>query len=382
MTFDSNRYTINDYNVSTGIPIRTVTVRINRDQFLQTVAGFGNAFTDAVTINLDAAPTLATNIFKSYFSNTVGNGFNILRIPIGGTDFGASAWAYNEFPLSDENLSNFTTLDDRDVVRNEYIAELLSVTENPNILFFGSAWTPPRWMKSNNAWSGISHLLPKYYQTWADYHVKYLELQAAAGINYWAITTGNEPSLATFPAGLVTKIPSVGWTGRTQGQWVAENLGPTLANSTVNSTKIFAGDDQRNLFPSWFESMYSAYPDAKNYVYAHAVHWYQNTLYSPSLLNRTHHAFPDHPIYGTEACTGAGFFDDHIPKLGDWSRGELYIQDIIQDFNHWVSAWVDWNMILDPSGGPTWINNNVDSPIIVNTTSMQLSPNQISSKLS
>lgn len=31
-------------------------------------------------------------------------------------------------------------------------------------------------------------------------------------------------------------------------------------------------------------------------------------------------------------------------------------------------AWVDWNMVLDTEGGPTYIENFNDSPVIVNAT--------------
>ena len=31
----------------------------------------------------------------------------------------------------------------------------------------------------------------------------------------------------------------------------------------------------------------------------------------------------------------------------------------------WVVGWVDWNLALDLEGGPTWVGNFVDSPIIV-----------------
>ena len=35
--------------------------------------------------------------------------------------------------------------------------------------------------------------------------------------------------------------------------------------------------------------------------------------------------------------------------------------------NNWVSGWLDWNIILNEEGGPNFLHNNVDSPIIVNT---------------
>lgn len=41
----------------------------------------------------------------------------------------------------------------------------------------------------------------------------------------------------------------------------------------------------------------------------------------------------------------------------------------IQDLNHYVTGWTDWNLVLDLEGGPNWVKNFVDSPIIVNKTS-------------
>lgn len=31
-----------------------------------------------------------------------------------------------------------------------------------------------------------------------------------------------------------------------------------------------------------------------------------------------------------------------------------------------MEGWTDWNIALDLSGGPTWVKNYVDSPILVN----------------
>lgn len=38
----------------------------------------------------------------------------------------------------------------------------------------------------------------------------------------------------------------------------------------------------------------------------------------------------------------------------------------LKDLNHYVAGWTDWNLALDPGGGPNWVKNFVDSPIIVN----------------
>ncbi len=41
----------------------------------------------------------------------------------------------------------------------------------------------------------------------------------------------------------------------------------------------------------------------------------------------------------------------------------------MQDLNHYTSGWTDWNLALNLEGGPNWVNNFVDAPIIVNKTS-------------
>lgn len=40
----------------------------------------------------------------------------------------------------------------------------------------------------------------------------------------------------------------------------------------------------------------------------------------------------------------------------------------LQNLNHWMSGWTDWNLCLDMGGGPNWVNNYVDAPILVNAT--------------
>ncbi len=73
-------------------------------------------------------------------------------------------------------------------------------------------------------------------------------------------------------------------------------------------------------------------------------------------------------MLNTEACTG---YLHELPyvkpvDLGSWYRAELYAHNIIEDLNHWLSGWVEWNLVLNEAGGPNWAGNMVDAPIIVN----------------
>lgn len=50
-------------------------------------------------------------------------GLNMMRVPIGGTDFDKGPWTYAEYPKFDSTLSNFTHL---------YPQDLQAVINNPN----------------------------------------------------------------------------------------------------------------------------------------------------------------------------------------------------------------------------------------------------------
>lgn len=137
-------------------------------------------------------------------------------------------------------------------------------------------------------------------------------------------------------------------------------------------------DDGRIMLPGWADIVcFDLFPHiqslqifnddmAKNYVAGIGVHWYGD-FYSPTfLLDLTHNRHPDKFILATEAC--AGFAYPQGPILGDWFRAEEYADSIITNLNHWVTGWTDWNLALNLNGGPNWVGNIVDSPIIVNRT--------------
>ncbi|XP_060777704.1 lysosomal acid glucosylceramidase isoform X3 [Neoarius graeffei] len=56
------------------------------------------------------------------------------------------------------------------------------------------------------------------------------------------------------------------------------------------------------------------------------------------------------------AKTHLMILDDQRLLLPHWAKVDL---------NNYVTGWTDWNLALDMSGGPNWVKNFVDSPIIV-----------------
>lgn len=345
-------------------------VNVNPGVKFQSIIGFGGAVTGAVMHNTDKlSANLQQSLLESYYSDRTGIGYNMVRIPIGGCDFDLSPWGYNESPVGDTQLSNFTKLDARDEKLVANLKQIQAIVGGDNkFKIKGAAWSPPPWFKTNNDWTGASVLKHEFYQTWADYHLKYLELMDKAGIRLWGISTGNEPMNGVVGFGFV-KFMSLGWTPAGQAEWIAENLGPTLRNSSeFKDVKLLVGDDQRFLFPWYFGMMRNLNKKAFDYVDGFGVHFYWDHFVSPGVMDETKKQFPDKFILNTESCLGDKPYQVHGPVLGSWDRGVEYFEAYMQDLQHSVNGWMDWNLWLDEGGGPNYVNNTVDSPIIVNAT--------------
>lgn len=110
-------------------------------------------------------------MYRSYF-HSEGIGYNSIRMSIGGSDFDLQPWAYNEEPRNDPLLSNFTTLDARDLQKIEQLKRAKSVCQLNDLKVMAAAWSAPTWMKSNERWTGFGQLKPQYYKTWAEYHLR------------------------------------------------------------------------------------------------------------------------------------------------------------------------------------------------------------------
>ncbi len=224
-------------------------------------------------------------------------------------------------------------------------------------------------MKTNNNYKGNGTLKGDvgglYYQTWAHYYLKFLQSYQKYNITFWALTTQNEPTdgfLFRF------SFNCMGFTPESQAAFVVENLGPTLKNGGFKDIKIMILDDQRLFLESWPERVFAYSNKTYDYIDGIAVHWYLDSFVSPKILDTTNDLFPDKFIFGTEACAGAGPLKPNV-LIADFDRAQSYAKYILQDLNHWVTGWTDWNLALNTMGGPNWANNFVDSPIIVNKTS-------------
>lgn len=317
-------------------------VDIDSSKRYQTMQGFGGGYTGSVShlIN-NLSPNMQKCLFKSYFSHDVGMRYSYLRVPIGGCDFDLSPWAYNELPENDANLSNFTQLDSRDLIRNRQLKELMRVSKNHGVKILGVNWGPPKWMKEKNDWNGGENnkLKKEYYQTFADYHLKWLDLMHNDGIPIWAISTGNEPASAKY-----IEFQALYWNAADQAVWIADNLGPTLKNSKYSNIEIHGLDENRDVAPDFIGKMEESDARAFEYITGLQFHAYADKGLEPHSLDNFQDKFPDKQIWYTEMCFGAFFMTQHIgPRLGTWDRAQSLVNILIENLSHSTVGYAYFN---------------------------------------
>ncbi|NXE57117.1 GLCM Glucosylceramidase, partial [Casuarius casuarius] len=375
-----------------GLPAPGLLLTLNASELYQHVKGFGGALSDAAVLNMLAlSRPVQDKLLQSYFSEA-GIEYNLVRLPMACSDFSERPYSYDDVP-HDYELRHFK-LAEEDTRMKASAAEgaggpgshgddaehvpwlrpqipilhrAMAMSKQP-LSLYASPWTAPAWLKSNGDVRGKGTLKgqagDKYHKTWANYFVRFLDEYAKHNLTFWAVTAENEPS-----AGLINNYPfqCLGFTAEHQRDFIARDLGPALANSSHRDVQLIILDDNRLHLPYWAKVVLED-EKAARYVHGIGIHWYLDFI-SPieDTVVPTHELFPDYFILATEASIGAHFWEKNV-ILGCWERGNRYSHSILMNLNHFVVGWTDWNLALDLEGGPNWVKNYVDSPIIVDSS--------------
>nr|CAD7402012.1 unnamed protein product [Timema poppensis] len=348
---------VNVFESSATAPEEPVFFHLKSDVTYQEIMGFGGALTDSTGLNIMSLSDGAREkLLQTYFGEG-GSQYLYLRVPIGASDFSLEYYTYDDVD-GDVNWNNFALRDEDYKYKMPVIKRASDIRGQP-IKLFGAAWSAPWWMKRNGTEFGFSYLLEKYYQTWADYYVKYFDAYKNENISFWGLSAQNEPTQAYNNP---SWIFSMGWSAEQQRDWIAEHLGPTLQRGGYGDLELMTLDDNRMWLPGWVETVLEN-ETTNSYVSGIGLHWYTDESTDPIIIDQTHELFPDKFLFYTEACELVQVTRD---TLGDWAVGEHYGNSMFQAFNHWVNAWADWNMAINEDGGPSTYGYN--AAIIVNAT--------------
>lgn len=329
--------------------------------------GMGGTYTGSTAyVTSLMSPNLQRHVYKSFYSPDNGTNLSIVRVPIGSTVSDLKQWTYNEYPANDSRLTNFTAFNREDRLRSCQLKQLKRIAKNPNIEFMAFASKAPDWM-TRTIWNGKRNILKReFYQTWADYHLKFLEMMNAQCIRFSSISTGqrpdssyNEPNIGYSP---------LSWDPYEQGKWLAKNLGPTLRASNFNNISIIAYDDSRQSIPYFVSSMNVGDINATSYIDAIGIQNYKNRFFLSTVLDLTYATFPSKPILNTETSFP-------YSKPGSWDNAEALAFDIIDNLQHDSQGYILNNLLLKQDGGPGISEQKQDAPIFVNNDSTEILKN-------
>lgn len=333
----------------------TPTVFIDDTHAYQEIVGIGGAFTDASAETFYKLPDDKQKEFlKAYFSPDSGIAYTLGRVNMNSCDFSSDMYTYvNE---NDTSLASFNLEHDKKY-KIPFIQAAFKVAQKP-LVMFGSPWSPPAWMKTNNDMLHGGELKPSCYQAWANYYVRFLDEYKKLGIPFWGFTVQNEPMA-------VQTWESCIYTAEQEAAFVKNHLGPTLAKGGWGDLKLMIWDHNRGIMYQRAKRIFDD-PEVSKYVWGIGFHWYSGNHFDN--VKVVHEAYPDKNILFTEGCLYPFNFD----KIYEWQWGEEYGRSLINDFNNGSCGFTDWNLLLDETGGPNHVWNFCYAPIIADTRTGEL----------
>ncbi|MEY4763125.1 MAG: hypothetical protein RLZZ200_2981 [Pseudomonadota bacterium] len=323
-------------------------VEILPDKPLQTMRGFGGAFSEKGWLALRALPAAAREAaLDALFAPGQGASLNLGRTPVGGNDIARGWYSYDETD-GDFALAHFSIDNDRDTLIPFIQAAL---KRRPDMGLWASPWSPPVWMKTNGhyamapAWPGQPsngirpeqigregkdhfRLEPAYLEAYARYFKLYVEAYAREGIRIGHVMPQNEfnsaqpfPSCCWTPEGLARFIP-----------YLAREVGPL-------GVEIFFGTLERGN-PGMLDAVLKD-PAAGPLVRGVGLQWAGHEA-----VKAIHERHPGLEIWQSEQECGFGTNDWHYARY-IWGRMKEY-------FGAGANAWFYWNLVMPTPSVSTW----------------------------
>lgn len=303
----------------------------------QRIYGFGGAFTGSSAANyVQMSENTKREFLKLVFDKKNGLGYNFCRSTINSCDF-----SENEYTYVDDND---TTLESFDISHDkEKIIPMIKAAQKcckDDLILFASPWSPCGFMKDSGKMIEGGKLKKEMYSAWAQYYVKYINEYKKCGIKISAVTVQNEP-MAT------QTWESCVYTPKEQIEFVRDYLYPALKEEGLSDdVKIMIWDHNKEHVYDWAREL-KATENATECVWGIAFHWYSGDHFDG--LKFAKELLPEIRLISSEFCFGG--------VTPDWNDAEHYAYDMTENFNNYMNASTDWNIVLDEKGGPYHARN-------------------------
>lgn len=312
----------------------------------QEFEGFGGAFTDSAGYVYSLMKEeQQKHLLGAYFGED-GLGYTIGRVHLDSCDFSLEHYEAIQ-DSNDRELKTFT------LERSEkYILPLVRDAQKvfgKNIPMMAAPWSPPAFMKSNKGRNGGGVLLEEYKDFYADYLCHYIKEMRKAGADIVRMTSQNEPkAVQTWDSCIYTALQ--------EKEFILNNLYPALQRHGLEDIEIFLWDHNKERVYERVSEILDS--DTDSLIGGVAFHWYSGDHFEA--LDLIRQQFPGKKMVQSEAC-----IEYSKCKPEDFLlNAQKYAHDIIGDLNGGMTAFYDWNLVLDGQGGPNHVGNYCDAPFL------------------
>ncbi|WP_162030363.1 MULTISPECIES: glycoside hydrolase family 30 beta sandwich domain-containing protein [unclassified Lentimonas] len=326
-------------------------ISIDPDQSFQTLLGIGTSLEDTSTYAMqkNRSDEEIKALLRQLVDPVEGLGMTMYRVALGASDFsdGRSVSDHPQgfYSYQDQKDGPFSIENDRKLGIIRVVKLLQEVAEDcgQDLVFFGSTWSPPGWMKDSGTLIG-GKLKREHFADFATYLRKSIQAYADEGIPLYAITVNNEHYFVpkTYPGCYFTFWDEALITREINREFLEHDL----------TTRVWVCDHNYNHAGNAIKTLngYKKMVPKERVVDGAAFHHYGGSV---EALSKVHEAHPDMNIVFTEGSK--------------W--GTEGMDAIVQLFRNWSTSYMNWvtmtTRTLDEHNQGPYNNADILSPTML-----------------
>lgn len=325
----------------------------------QTMEGFGGAFTDASGyVYAQMSEEQQEQVLQNYFGEGNMN-YQMARMHIDSCDFSTHLYTADN-DETDVEFEKFC-FDDTE----KYMIPLLDAAERKygkRLPIMLSPWSPPAYMKTNGERKNGGALKKEYYERWAAYICRYVQEFRNRGYLINRISIQNEPKA-------VQTWDSCVFSAQEEKEFLRDYLYPMLVKNKMEDIELFIWDHNKERV---FERATEIIDETTDHMITGiAFHWYSGDHFDA--LSLVQERYPGKKLILSESCLEFCKFD----KSEEIVNAGRLAHDMIGNLNHGMTAFYDWNILLDEEGGPNHVDNFCDAPYLYHRDTRKLEERKI-----
>lgn len=310
-----------------------VSLTVNTDKKGQEFYGFGASLTHsaAYLLTQEGAKDTADEILQELFGAD-GARLNMIRVPIGASDYIEGSEYFSCCDKEDPSLNAFTVEKDKNIIA--VLKKILAI--NPDVTIFAVPWSAPAWMKTNNSLEGGT-LKEEYYETYADYLVKFVEAYKAEGIEIHYLSLINEPLITNcgYPHMSIDELQAVE---------IGRALSDRLKEKKLSVSLLGWEHNVDDMAYSYLETVYG---DGSDLFAGAALHGYGKDYTVTEGVQYLKEIYAKKQVFMTELTEHTGS-NDFASNLSYAAKNVT-----VDPVNYGLNGAMFWNLVLRPDGSPT-----------------------------